>query len=276
MEPKKLNVQLRTDQGKSASGRLRRGGKIPAVVYGHTEPLAITVDAHEFRTAFRRITENTVVQLTMPEGVHEVLVKDYQQNHLSGQIVHLDFYEFEKGKSLKTRVPVQLTGAPVGVKEGGILETLMHDLEVECLPKDLPEVITLDISNLALNHSIHVRDLLLAEGVKALNSLEQVVCVVAIRKAEEEPKPAAEGELVEGELAEGAVAEGEAAEGEAAEGEAAEGAVAKGAVAKGAAAKGEAAKGEAAKGGAAKGGAAKGAAAEGGEKKRKGGRDREK
>jgi large subunit ribosomal protein L25 len=276
MEPKKLNVQLRTDQGKSASGRLRRSGKIPAVVYGHTEPFAITVDDHEFRTAFRRITENTVVHLTMPEGIREVLVKDYQQNHLTGRIVHLDFYEFEKGKALKTRVPIQLTGAAVGVKEGGILETLMHDLEVECLPKDLPEVITLDISNLALNHSIHVRDLPLAEGVKALNSLEQVVCVVAVRKAEEEPKPAAEGELAEGEVAEGAVAEGEAAEGEAAEGEAAEGEAVKGAAAKGAAAKGAAAKGAAAKGAAAKGAAAKGEAAEGGEKKRKGGRDREK
>jgi large subunit ribosomal protein L25 len=260
MEPKKLNVQLRTDRRKTASGRLRRGGKIPAIVYGHTEPLAISVDAHEFRTAFRRITENTVVQLTMPEGVHEVLVKDFQQDHLTGRIVHLDFYEFEKGKALKTRVPIQLTGAPAGVKEGGILETLMRELEVECLPKDLPEIITLDISELALNHSIHVRDLPLAEGVKPLNSLEQVVCVVAVRKAEEEPKPAVEGELVEGEVAEGAEgAEGEAAEGAAAEG-AAEGAAAKGAAVKGAAVKGAAAKGE---------------AAEGGEKKRKGGKDRE-
>jgi large subunit ribosomal protein L25 len=240
MEPKKLNVQLRTDRRKTASGRLRRGGMIPAIVYGHTEPLAITVDAREFRGAFKRITENTVVHLTLPEGVHEVLVKDYQMDHLSGRIVHLDFYEFEKGKALRTRVPVRLTGAPAGVKEGGILETLMRDLEVECLPKDLPEQITLDISSLALNHSIHVRDLPLAEGVKALNSPEQVVCVVAVRKAEEEPKPAAEGELAEGEVAEGEAAEGEAAEG---------------------AAEGEAAEGE---------------AAEGGEKKRKGGKDREK
>ncbi len=270
MEPKKLNVQLRTQQGKSASGRLRAAGKIPAVVYGHTEPFAVTVDAREFRTAFRRITENTVVQLTMPEGVHEVLIKDYQHDNLTGQMVHIDFYEFEKGKVLKTRVPIQLTGAPVGVKEGGILETLMRELEVECLPQLLPEVITLDISGLALNHSIHVRDLSLTEGVRAINSPEQVVCVVAVRKAEEEAKPAVEGELAEGELAEGAAAEGEAAEGEAAEGEAAEGAAAKGGAAKGAAAKGTAAKGAAGKG------AAKGEAAEGGEKKRKGGRDREK
>ena len=209
MEPKKLNVQLRTQQGKSASGRLRAAGKIPAVVYGHTEPLAVTVDAREFRTAFRRITENTVVQLTMPEGVHEVLIKDYQHDNLTGQMVHIDFYEFEKGKALKTRVPIRMTGAPAGVKEGGILETLMRELEVECLPMNLPEVIEIDISALALNHSIHVRDLPLAEGVRVLNTPEQVVCVVAVRKIEEEVKPAAEAvegvEGVEGaEVAEGA------------------------------------------------------------------------
>jgi large subunit ribosomal protein L25 len=264
MEPKKLNVQLRTDRRRTASGRLRREGKIPAVVYGHTEPLSITVDAREFRGAFKRITENTIVHLTLPEGVHEVLVKDFQQNHLTGQIVHLDFYEFEKGKALKTRVPIQLTGAPVGVKEGGILETLMRELEVECLPQYLPELITFDISNLALNHSIHVRDLPLAEGVKALNSPEQVVCVVAVRKAEEEPKPAAEGELAEGEVAEGA----EGAEGvEGAEG-------AEGAAAEGAAGKGAGAKGAAAKGAAPKGAAAKGDAPEKEEKRRKGGKEK--
>ena len=207
MEPKKLNVQLRTDRRKTASGRLRRGGKIPAIVYGHTEPLAITVDAHEFRTAFRRITENTVVQLTMPEGVHEVLVKDFQQDHLTGRIVHLDFYEFEKGKALKTRVPIHLTGAPVGVKEGGILETLMRELEVECLPKDLPEEITLDISELGLDRAMHVRDLTLPANVRTLQTPDQVVCLVAHRKAEEEVAPAAvEGEVpAEGEeAAEGA------------------------------------------------------------------------
>jgi len=209
MQPKILNVQLRTQRRKSASGRLRRAGKIPAIVYGHTEPLAITVDAREFRTAFKRITENTIVHLTMPEGVHEVLIKDYQRNNLSGRILHLDFYEFEKGKALKTRVPVRLTGAPAGVKEGGILETLLHDLEVECLPKDLPEEISVDISDLALNHSLHVRDLPLSDGVRAINSPDQVVCVVAVRKAEEEPKPAVEGEVPEGEAVEGEAAEGE-------------------------------------------------------------------
>jgi large subunit ribosomal protein L25 len=97
MEAKKLNVESREGGKKGAAGRLRRSGKIPAVIYGHTQPTAITVDAREFRGAFKRITENTIVELHMPGGVHEVLVKDYQKDNLSGQILHIDFYEFEKG-----------------------------------------------------------------------------------------------------------------------------------------------------------------------------------
>jgi large subunit ribosomal protein L25 len=218
MEAKNLNVEMRQGGGKSAAGRLRTTGKIPAVIYGHTTPTSITVDAKEFRTAFKRITQNTIVALHLPGGVHEVLVKDYQKDNLTGQILHVDFYEFEKGKALRTRVPVRLEGNPIGVKEGGILESLMHALEVECLPKDLPEEIILDISELGLDRALHVRDLTLPEGVKAVPAPDQVVCLVAHRKAEEEVAPAAvEGEVpAEGEEgvegAEGAEGKTEAAE----------------------------------------------------------------
>jgi len=207
MEAKKLNVEARQGGGKGSAGRLRGNGKIPAVIYGHTTPTAITVDAREFRNAFKRITENTIVELHMPGGVHEVLVKDYQRDNLTGQILHVDFYEFEKGKALRTRVPIRLIGNPIGVKEGGILESLLHVLEVECLPKDLPEEITLDINELGLDRAMHVKDLVLPEGVRALPTPDQVVCLVAHRKAEEEVAPAAvEGEVpAEGEeAAEGA------------------------------------------------------------------------
>jgi large subunit ribosomal protein L25 len=207
MEAKKLKVEERQGGGKSVAGRLRSSGKIPAIIYGHTEPTAITVDAREFRTAFKRITENTIVELHLKGGVREVLVKDYQKDNLTGQILHVDFYEFEKGKALRTRVPIRLVGNPAGVKEGGILESLLHVLEVECFPKDLPEEIALDISELGLDRSLHVRDLILPPAVRALQAPDQVVCLVAHRKAEEEVAPAA----VEGEVpAEGeAAAEGE-------------------------------------------------------------------
>jgi large subunit ribosomal protein L25 len=216
MEAKKLNVEMRKGGGKGVAGRLRAAGKIPAVIYGHTTPTSITVDEREFRNAFKRITENTIVELRTESGVHEVLVKDYQKDNLTGEILHVDFYEFEKGKALRTRVPVRLVGAPIGVKEGGILEHLLHRVEVECLPKDLPEEIALDINELGLDRAMHISDLSLPEGVRALQPSDQVVCLVAHRKAEEEVAPAA----VEGEVpAEGeAAAEGEKAE-EGAEGE---------------------------------------------------------
>ena len=136
-----------------------------------------------------------------------MLVKDYQMDNLTGQVLHIDFYEFEKGKALRTRIPIRLAGNAVGVKEGGILETLLRELEVECLPKDLPEELVVDITELGLDRSLHVRDLTLPEAVRSLQPPDQVVCLIAHRKAEEEVAPAA----VEGE----AVAEGEeAAEGE--------------------------------------------------------------
>jgi large subunit ribosomal protein L25 len=196
MEAKKLNVDARQGGGKGVAGRLRADGKIPAIIYGHTTPTSITVDAHEFRNAFKRITENTIVELHMPGGVHEVLVKDYQKDNLTGQILHVDFYEFEKGKALRTRVPIRLVGNPIGVKEGGILESLLHVLEVECLPKDLPEELVLDINELGLDRALHVKDMVLPEGVRALPAPDQVVCLVAHRKAEEEVAPA----VVEGEV----------------------------------------------------------------------------
>ncbi len=214
MEAKKLNVESREGGGKSLASRLRRGGKIPAVIYGHTTPTSITVDEREFRNAFKRITENTIVELHMPGGVHEVLVKDYQKDNITGRVLHVDFYEFERGKALRTRVPVRLTGNPVGVKEGGILETQLRELDVECLPKDMPEEVVLDISELALDRALHVSDLTLPSGVRVLQAPDQVVCLVAHRKAEEEVAPApVEGEVpAEGEAAEGAEGEKKAEE----------------------------------------------------------------
>ena len=164
MESIELPVEPRDAAGKGASRRLRRSRRIPAVVYGHTTPLAVTVDAREFRGAFRRITENTVVQLTLPEGVHEVLVKDFQQDNLSGQIVHLDFYEFERGKALKTRVPIQLTGAAVGVKEGGtiIINTRKKPDEFEFSSKF--RVAAVDAAGISIARG------LLVSGIPALNT----------------------------------------------------------------------------------------------------------
>jgi large subunit ribosomal protein L25 len=115
---------------------------------------------------------------------HDAFVKSTQRNIQDGSILHVDFYEIEMGKLLRARVSVHFTGNPVGVREGGVLETPLHDIEVECLPKDLPPRITVDISGLGVNQSIHVRDIPLGEGVKLISAEDQVVALVKFAKAE--------------------------------------------------------------------------------------------
>ena len=184
MEQKTLSVVERKEFKKGPAKQLRNEGKIPAVVYGHTEPLHISVDAREFSKKFKVVTENTIIVLEMGGKQIEVLVKDLQEDIVKDTVEHIDFYEIEKGKSLKTHVPVHLNGNPVGVKEGGMLEQVMHQLEVECLPKDLPEEISINIEALEMGSSIHVRDIELSEGVKVLDAEDTTVVVVSAPKAE--------------------------------------------------------------------------------------------
>jgi large subunit ribosomal protein L25 len=209
MEQKTLTALSRKSFGSADSRRHRRNGKIPAVVYGHGEPKGLIIDAHEFNTKFMTISESMIINLEIDGQNHDVLIRDYQENTISGEITHVDFYEIERGKSLTTNVGLHLTGTAVGIREGGILESFVHEVEVECLPKDLPERIDIDISTLQIGHSIHIRDVEAPSGVTILNPPDQVICAVAYKRAEVE-EAAAEAE-------EEAAAEGEEEEEESAE-----------------------------------------------------------
>lgn len=198
MEHKSLSAAPRKEIRKGVTRSLRRSGQIPAVMYGHAGVAAVSVDEHEFSQKFKRITENTIVSLEFDGKAHDVLVKDFQEDALSGRITHIDFFEIESGKVLRTNVPVHLDGNAIGVREGGLLEHRLHEIEVECLPKDIPEQITLDIVGLAIGDSIHVGDLPEIAGVKVLNTPDQVVVAVTHAKeevlvAEAEEEEAAEG-----------------------------------------------------------------------------------
>jgi len=198
MDKKTLIIEPREKDGKRANWRLRKAGKIPAVIYGQQQPIAINVNEHEFNSKFKVISENIIIDLKLGKKTYNALVKDYQEDIISGKILHLDFYEVEKGKLLRTHVPVHLEGTSIGVKEGGLLEHLLHEIEVECLPKDLPDKINIDISNLQANRSIHVAEITPIEGVRILNSPDHVVCLVAIKLAvEEEEEEEEEEEVVE-------------------------------------------------------------------------------
>lgn len=214
MEQKTLTAHSRSERGSADARRQRRGGKIPAVVYGHNEPQALTIDAHEFNTKFVTISESTIIDLQVDGDSHDVLIRDYQEDTVSGAITHIDFYEIERGKTLRTNVSLRLTGAAVGIREGGILESFVHELEVECLPKDLPESIEVDITNIEIGHSIHIRDIEDRPGVHILNSPDQVICTIAHKRAEvEEEEAEVEAEAaLEGEEGEEAAAEEQAEE----------------------------------------------------------------
>ncbi|OHD76064.1 MAG: hypothetical protein A2V99_14215 [Spirochaetes bacterium RBG_16_67_19] len=211
MEQKTLNAESRARLGKGESGRLKRRGRIPAVIYGHQEPLAVSIDAHEFDTKFHHISESTIIRLAVGGQEREVLIRDFQEDAVGGQVTHIDFYEVDKNRLLRTNVRVELTGAPVGVKEGGLLEHFVHEVEVECLPASLPEKIILDVNELRLGKSLHVRELPPVEGVRFLNSPEQVVCAVVHKRVEVEA-PVAAAVTAEGEEAAAAVEGEEGAE----------------------------------------------------------------
>lgn len=179
-----FSAKKRTDFGSSATRRLRRSGRIPGIIYGQSEALSVDLDAREFSQGIKNATESTIVKVDVGGKTHEAFVKSTQRDIMTGNILHVDFYEIDTVKILRTNVSLHIYGNPVGVRDGGILETPLHEIEVECLPKDLPERIEVDISSLKANQSIHVRDLKLADGVKLVSAGDRVIALVKFAKAE--------------------------------------------------------------------------------------------
>jgi len=180
MEKIALAVEKRDQSGKCPNRRLRATGKIPAIMYGGKEQLMLAVDRQEFERKFKRISENVLIDLAIKGGdSREVLIKDYQKDKVRGTLIHLDFYEVLKGHRVRVKVPVKFEGTPVGVRvDKGMLETHLYQMEIDCEPKDIPESIVVDISGIAVNHSMHVRDLQLPAGVVSHESPDTVVALV--------------------------------------------------------------------------------------------------
>lgn len=199
MDQKTLSFAVRNEIKKGPVKRLRKTGKIPSVIYGRRKPVLISIDEHEFHNKFKTISESTIIILKSEASSHEVLVKDYQEDYMNEKIIHIDFYEIEKGKLLKTHVPVHLNGTPDGVKEGGLLEYLIHELEVECLPERLPDEFAINVEELVIGQSIHVSDVEEIEGVKILVPPDYVICTIGVKKKVEEEEEA-EGEEITEEL----------------------------------------------------------------------------
>ena len=180
-----LQAKSRSKQGSAESRRLRKVGRIPAVIYGRAgKSVSVDLDAVEFVKGTKGISESTIVKLEVGDKSYDAFVKDTQRNIVDGNILHIDFYEVESGVALRAKVSLIFNGNPIGVREGGMLETPLHEIEIECLPKDLPERIEIDISGLKANQSMHVRDIPLASGIKLHTNPDQVFALVKFAKVE--------------------------------------------------------------------------------------------
>lgn len=204
-----LNARLRHESGKGAAHRLRAAGVIPGVFYlGSQENLPVEVDAHELQTVLKQKPQ--LVILKLDDGTeHECVIRELQFDPITGRHQHIDFMGIVRGRKVTVKVNVLLTGSAFGVRtQGGVLQHSIHALSVECLPKDIPERVAVDISELKVGSSIHVRDLQL-ENVRILDEPHSAIVTVLAPRIEKVAEEVVAEEAVEGEEAEAEAEEGE-------------------------------------------------------------------
>jgi len=203
-----VSAEKRTEKGKNVNRRLRVSGRIPGVLYGGSkEPVPVAVSPKDISAVLRSASgENTLFDLDLGGSRRKVILKEYQIEPIKGKLLHADFYEVALDKLLEVKVHVEVTGTPVGVKvQGGILDFVTRELEIECLPTDIPDKIVVDVSELELGKHIRVSDLKLSDKLTMLTEPDIVIVHVVAPRAEEVVATAA----VEGAEAEAAGATAE-------------------------------------------------------------------
>jgi len=180
-------AESRSETGKNVNRRLRSRGMIPGVVYGMgKDSVAVAVSPRELGAILKSASgENTLFDLDLGGTRRKVILKEFQREPLRGQLLHADFYEVALDKLLEVKVHVELTGTPVGVKlQGGLVDFVTRELELECLPADIPEKILVDIAHLELGKHFRVSDLKLGDKVKVLTEADIVIAHVVLPRAE--------------------------------------------------------------------------------------------
>jgi large subunit ribosomal protein L25 len=202
-----LKATLRTETGKGAMRRLRREGRIPGVVYGRGEEnRPLSLDAGEFQNLVKKHSlDTTLIDLSI-EGVGtkgatlRTLVAEVQSHPYKPQVLHVDFQQIHAGERVTVQVPIRLLGTPAGVRAGGVLQHILHDIELECTVEEIPEEFNVDVSGLDIGDSVHVNDLAVPADVELLIDESRTVCTVAaptvLEVTEEEAAEVAEPTLV--------------------------------------------------------------------------------
>ena len=211
----RLQAEVRTGTGKGEAKRIRRTGRIPAVVYGdRSAPVTCSVDAKALSTVLHEHGRNTLLSLVLGNGESEsentAIVKDLQYHPIGDHVLHVDFYRISLTQKIVVEVRIEPEGIPAGVREeSGILEQLLHHVEVSCLPGEIPERIGYEVTNLNIGDSVHVSDLSVTANVEIVAEGDRSVFVVVpptvapvVEEEEEEEDMEAEAEMQEPEVIE--------------------------------------------------------------------------
>ncbi|MEP6622620.1 MAG: 50S ribosomal protein L25/general stress protein Ctc [bacterium] len=198
-----LSAEKRSDSGKGVARKLRAAGLVPGVVYGHArEAQSLSVNARELEKLLSSISRgSTVVQLSLDGATTNTLIREVQRHPFKKQILHIDFQELVAGEKVTVNIPLVFVGVPDGVRlSGALLEQILHSIEVLVDPASIPNHLDVDVTHLAMGHSLHVRDIKLPEGIEVLSDEDATICAViapraAVEAAAAEPG-AAEPELI--------------------------------------------------------------------------------
>jgi large subunit ribosomal protein L25 len=181
-----LTAEARTETGKGVARKLRAAGRVPGVVYGHSrEAQALSLNARELERLLGSIAAgSTVVELTLGNATTNTLIREVQRHPFKKQILHVDFMELVAGEKVIVDIPLVFVGTPEGVRTGGgLLEQILHSIEINVDPSSIPNHVDVDVSQLVMGHSLHVRDLKLPEGVEVLTDEDATVCAVIAPRA---------------------------------------------------------------------------------------------
>jgi large subunit ribosomal protein L25 len=193
-----LTATPRAETGKGVARKLRAAGQVPAVIYGHNrEAQSLAIDARELDRLLARISAaNTVVELSLEGGAtSRTLIREIQRHPFKRQVLHVDFQELVAGETVTVKVPLVLVGTANGVRNGGgVLDQVLYSLEVQADPANIPNHIDVDVTNLAMGHSLHVSELTLPAGLEVLTDESATVCAVVAPRAVVEETAAAEGD----------------------------------------------------------------------------------
>jgi large subunit ribosomal protein L25 len=197
-----LSAETRSDRGKGYARKLRAAGRVPGIVYGHgREPQSLSVVARDLDKLLASIAvSSTVVQLGLGGATTKTLIREIQRHPFKKMIMHIDFQELVAGEKVTVDLPLVFVGVPEGVRlSGALLEQILHKIEVLVDPANIPNHVDVDVSHLAMGHSLHIRDLKLPAGVEVLSDEDATICAVIAPRAAVEAA-AAEGTVAEPEL----------------------------------------------------------------------------